>query len=155
MGRLVKGGKYVFGWSIVGKNGSITVPPEAGVSYGLHPHTKIYVLPGSKTSKGFAITTPDLIKKSVLVNMITSLPDVFHFKRLPGGFMTYNDKTVTWSKIDGRLIFRIEHPILEKYSVHAGDRLLAGRGSRYALAFIKEGKIIEEALKHPELPVFG
>jgi hypothetical protein len=36
----------------------------------------------------------------------------------------------------------------------AGDRLLAVRGSGYALGFLAQGPIYEEALQHPELEVF-
>jgi hypothetical protein len=38
--------------------------------------------------------------------------------------------------------------------VQPGDRLLMVRGSRYGLAFVAQGPIYEEALKHPELEVF-
>jgi hypothetical protein len=36
-----------------------------------------------------------------------------------------------------------------------GDRLLAARGSGLALGFVAQGPIYKEALKHPELEVFG
>ena len=39
--------------------------------------------------------------------------------------------------------------------VKPGDRLLAVRGSRYGLGFVARGPIYEEAVKHPELEVFG
>jgi hypothetical protein len=38
--------------------------------------------------------------------------------------------------------------------VKPGDKLLTVRGSRYGLAFVAQGPIYEEALKHLELEVF-
>ena len=35
MPQLVKGGKYIFGWSKVGKEGKIKIPPEAYEEYNL------------------------------------------------------------------------------------------------------------------------
>ena len=39
--------------------------------------------------------------------------------------------------------------------VQPGERLLAVRGSGRALGFVARGPIFAEALKHPELEVFG
>jgi hypothetical protein len=39
--------------------------------------------------------------------------------------------------------------------VQPGERMLAARGSGYALLFLARGPIYEEALKHPELETFA
>ena len=35
MPQLAKGGKWVFGWVLVGPHGEVTIPPEAWDEYGL------------------------------------------------------------------------------------------------------------------------
>jgi hypothetical protein len=43
----------------------------------------------------------------------------------------------------------------EAVGMQPGGRLLAVRGSGRALGFVAQGPIYEEALKHPELEIFG
>ena len=46
---------------------------------------------------------------------------------------------------------RPQQPPASHTLLWTNDDLLVGRGSGYALAFIKTGRIVEEALRHPEL----
>lgn len=43
---------------------------------------------------------------------------------------------------------------MKKYGIRAGDHLLTVRGSGLALGFIIGGPVAEEAMRHPDLPVF-
>lgn len=61
MPQLVKGGKYVFGWSKVNSEGKITIPQEAFDEYQFKSGTKAFLLPGSKRSGGFVLTTIHLL----------------------------------------------------------------------------------------------
>jgi bifunctional DNA-binding transcriptional regulator/antitoxin component of YhaV-PrlF toxin-antitoxin module len=154
MPQLVKGGKYVFGWSLVKSSGTIRVPEEARNEYRLKPNDRLYVLQASKTSKGFAITTRKLIKNSIFNETIRKIPNLFSFCLLENGYAVYENKTYTWTVMDCSGYLKIDPNILEKYSVSINDKLLVGRGSRYALAFIKQGTIVNEALKHDELTIY-
>jgi hypothetical protein len=155
MPQLVKGGKYVFGWSLVDNTGRIAIPAEAGSEYNFKSHDKILILPGSKTSKGFAITTERLIKDTIFSAILKDVADMADARKSIQGFVEKNNKTYAWSEIDEEGCFTLDPAILQQYSVYAGDKLLAGRGSGFALAFIKQGSIVEEAQKHPELELFG
>jgi hypothetical protein len=64
--RLVKGGKYVYGWSEVGTTGEIAVPSEALAEYNLTAPHEVFLLPGSGRSGGFALTAASLLKNSFL-----------------------------------------------------------------------------------------
>lgn len=88
MPRLVKGGKWVYGWVVIGPKGEMTIP---------------------------------LVERALGRGRIGE---------------------------GGQVVLRPEA------NVRPGDRLLAVRGSRYALGFVAQGPIYEEALKHPELEVF-
>jgi hypothetical protein len=60
MPRLVKGGKWVYGWVVVGRQGEITIPPEAWREFGFQAGEEAVFVPGSRRSGGFAISTPGL-----------------------------------------------------------------------------------------------
>ena len=64
MPQLVKGGKWVFGWVIVGLQGELTIPPEAWDEYGLQPGEEAVFLPGSRSSGGFGLSTPRLLARA-------------------------------------------------------------------------------------------
>ncbi|MFX0063677.1 MAG: hypothetical protein ACFFC7_16015 [Candidatus Hermodarchaeota archaeon] len=150
MPQLVKGGKYVFGWSKVGSNGKIVIPNEAREEYKLMGHKNAILMPGSKTSGGFSLTTLELVKDAhlaVIINKVRSLVS-------EGDMAEINGKCYCGVKIkeDGSFFIALE--ILKQYKIEPGDYLLAVRGSGLALGFIVQGSIIEEAKKHSEIEEF-
>ncbi|MEW6558549.1 MAG: hypothetical protein AB1349_14565, partial [Elusimicrobiota bacterium] len=62
MPRIAKGGKYVFGWSKVGKIGRIVIPKEAMKEYKFEVRERVILMSGSRRSGGFGITTLSLLK---------------------------------------------------------------------------------------------
>ncbi|MBN1120909.1 MAG: hypothetical protein JXJ17_07505 [Anaerolineae bacterium] len=129
MPQLVKGGKWVFGWTIVNPSRLITIPPAAWIEYGFQVGDKIAFLKGSKTSGGFAIG-----RMVVLTQKSTPIIDhaLAHAEIAEAG--------------------RIALP--PTINVHTGDRLLVVRGSGLALGFLIKGPIIDEAINHPEIETF-
>jgi hypothetical protein len=154
MPQLVKGGKYVFGWTFVHPDGKILIPPEAQSEYGFKANDKLIVMSGSKTSRGFAITTINKIFNTPIFNRIKQFPELYSFRNLEDGYLADGQKIYTWIFLMANGHFKIHPVVLQKFSVNTGDRLIVGRGSGLALAFIKQGTIINEALKHPELQIF-
>jgi bifunctional DNA-binding transcriptional regulator/antitoxin component of YhaV-PrlF toxin-antitoxin module len=126
MPQLAKRGKWVFGWVVVGKRRSITIPPEAYREYGFQPGDEVIFLRGSKRSGGFSI------------RRVEKIPALFEKRILARGRMA-----------------RQGHVTLPpETGVQSGDRLLAVRGSGLALGLSAQGPIYELALTHPELEVF-
>jgi bifunctional DNA-binding transcriptional regulator/antitoxin component of YhaV-PrlF toxin-antitoxin module len=126
MPRLVKGGKWVYGWVVVGPEGEIILPPEARREYGFQAEAEVLFLRGSRSSGGFGISSPGQI----------TIPLA---GRALGRGRISEDGQVT---------------VPPEIGVQPGDRLLAVRGSGRALGFVARGPIYEEALGHPELEVF-
>jgi hypothetical protein len=131
MPRLVKGGKWVFGWVVVGPEGEMPIPPEAWREYGFRVRDEAVFLPGSHRSGGFGVSTSQLM--ALLPELMTAEERVLGRSRFCDG---------------GRLTAPLE------VGLRPGDRLLAVRGSGRALGFVARGPIFEEALGHPEVPVF-
>ena len=132
MPRLVKGGKWAYGWVAVGPEGQMTIPPEAWDEFGFQAGDEAIFTPGSRRSGGFTISTPELMAEVS--------------ERLEGATM--------YVLARGRFAEGGRVTVPPEVGAKPGDRLLAVRGSRYGLGFVAQGPIYEEALKHSELEVF-
>jgi hypothetical protein len=127
MPQLVKGGKWVFGWCIVGPAGEIQIPPEAYVEYDFQPGEKVFIIRGSQRSGGVSIGRPEKIENS------------------PVKLCFIGEATID---VLGRITLPTEA------NIQPGERLLAVRGSSLALGFLQRGSIFEEALKHQGIEIF-
>ncbi len=154
MPRLVKGGKYIYGLSVVGTEGSIVIPPGAMREYGFSSGDNIILMNGSRRSGGFAITKQDIIKKSKLAVIIDAVVNVFNHTIAECEVVEHKGRLFYWTTINDSQSITLPSDTLLKFGVNAGDRLAVGRGSRLSIAFITRGPIMEECLRHPELKVF-
>jgi hypothetical protein len=132
MPRLVKGGKWTYGWVVVRPEGRITIPPEAWREFGFESGGEAILVPGSRRSGGFGVSTPERMGQAS--------------GQLRGGALCELGR--------GQFGERGQVLLPPTVDVRPGDRLLAVRGSRYALGFVARGPIYEAAIKHPELKVF-
>lgn len=129
MPQLVKGGKWVFGWVLVGFQRELTIPPEAWDEYGFQAGGEVAFLPGSRRSGGFGLSTPRLLEQ-----------------------MTGPLRTRVLAR--GRIAENGQLVVPPALGIPPGARLLAVRGSGRALGFAAQGPIYDEALKHPGLEVY-
>ena len=128
MPRLVRGGKWVYGWVIVSPEREIPIPPQAWQDYAFAVGDAIVFLRGSQSSGGFAIARAQRMAEA--------------FGPLGAG-----------RRVLGRGVFAAQGSAALPSAVQAGpgDRLLAVRGSGLGLGFVARGPIYDEALRHPEL----
>jgi len=126
MPQLAKRGKWVFGWVVVGRQRTITIPPDAYREYGFQAGDEVIFLRGSKRSGGFSM------------GRVEKIPPLFEKRILARGRVTRQ----------GRVNLPLET------GAQPGDELLAVRGSGLALGLSAQGPIYELALNHPELEVF-
>lgn len=153
MPQLVKGGKYTFGWSRVGKKGRIGVPPEALEEYGLQESETLILVPGSQTSGGFGLGTPDSMAESPLGAVADLLSKPGESQASAGEVLWHRQKPYCWVELRNGGV-TLPPTALEAYGVRPGDTLLVIRGSGLAIAFAVRGPIVEEARNHGELEVF-
>ncbi len=152
MPQIVKGGKYVYGWSKVGTKGRIVIPHEALQEYKLTGSQNAILLPGSKRSGGFGLTTPELLKDSPLAVIVNKNPQLGKFQIPEGEPVEIDGKPYCWVRIHSGTI-TVPLKTLARYQISPGDLLLSVRGSGIALGFPVRGPIIEEAKTH-EIEVF-
>lgn len=152
MPQIVKGGKYVFGWSKVGTDGKIVIPPEAAEEYNLTACTKVIVIPGSKRSGGFGLTTVERLQNTPLTGIANAFSQAdVHIPEAK--VVEINGKPYCWVELHDNSI-TIPGETLKNYGVNPGDLLLSARGSHVALGSLVKGPIIEEAKTHDEIEVF-
>jgi hypothetical protein len=130
MPQLVKGGKWVFGWTVVGPAGEVRIPPEAYAEYGFQTGEPIVFLSGSQRSGGFAVARRERLAGS----------------QVPLARRAIGEGTVV---VSGRVTFP------HGTGLQAGERLLVVRGSGLALGFVQRGPIYEKAMLHPDIEVFS
>jgi hypothetical protein len=128
MPQLVKGGKWVFGWVMVGPQGELAVAPEAWDEYDFQAGDEVLFIAGSQRSGGFGLSHARLLAE------VTAPLQV---------------RVLAHGHVDekGRLV------VPPDVGVNPGNRLLAVRGSSWALGFVVRGPIYDEALQHPELEI--
>jgi hypothetical protein len=128
MPQLAKGGKWVFGWVVVGKNCEISIPPEAYTEYGFQLGETVLIMRGSRRSGGIALGRVEKLMNSPLRSRFI-------------GQTTMGDGQ--------RATLPPEAGILP------GERLLVVRGSGLALSFLQRGPIYDEAIRRPEIEIFN
>jgi len=143
--QLVKGGKHAYAWSKVSNKGKISLPNEAVTEYNLLTWDKVILMPGSKRSGGFGLTSVELLEKSALRGILEGSPQLAKFQINEGETVEIKGKRYCWVKMskDGSIIVPV--CTLKEYGVNLGDRLLSVRGSCLALGFIIKGPIMDEA----------
>ena len=153
MPQLVKGGKFVFGWSEVRRNGSITIPPKAIDEYGFDSDQNVILISGSGTSGGFGLTTKGKLANSAFSDIVTTNPELFSYRIPAGTPVSYSSKIYCWTYLSGNHI-EVPPGMLELYGIHPGNMLLTVRGSSLALGFIVRGPLFKEAVKHDGIEIF-
>lgn len=154
MPQLVKGGKHVFAWTLVGQVGEIRIPPEALAEYKLRHQAQLYLMPASRTSGGFVVGERGRILDSPIGSLINAHHELRSCRVPEGESILLGSNRYCWVTLrEGCIV--VPTSTLRFYDVYAGSRLLAVRGSGLAISHIVRGPIVEEAKKHPEIEVFS
>jgi len=158
MPRLVKGGKYVFGWTTIRENGNVLIPDEAFAEYHFKASDPVIIMSGSKTSGGFSVLTTGALEASEIGQRIF---ETLGYSKESGSFFTTGldvkrtgPRYICWTEIDHGHCIRLSTRFMEAIGINTANKLLVAMGSGLGPAFISRGPIYEEALKHPYLQVF-
>ncbi|MFW9937586.1 MAG: hypothetical protein ACFFD5_08045 [Candidatus Thorarchaeota archaeon] len=154
MPQLVKGGKYIFGWTIIKENRKIIIPEEAYFEYKFDKDKNGILISGSKASGGFGLSSKRLMEKSPIGKLLEPFAELTKYQLKEGEIVKIKEKKYSWTTIFKDKSFMISESALKSFKIKINQKLLVGRGSGLALAFIAKGPIYEEARKHPELITF-
>ena len=154
MPQIVKGGKYLFGWSKVAPQGKIKIPPEAFDEYKLKLDENVIIFSGSKSSGGFGLSSVRILKTSVMKDFIDKNRALINYEIPEGEIIKFKNRKFCWLKIHDDRSILLPEQILNTFGIKKNSSVLSGRGSHLAIAFITKGPIFNEAIKHPEIRIF-
>ncbi|NLA11830.1 MAG: hypothetical protein GX883_06890 [Firmicutes bacterium] len=86
MPQVSKGGKYIFGYSLIGQELDIQLPPQAMREYDITLEGKVYLITGSKTSGGFNVTRKGLLLPSKIGGVLIERPALMNYELAEGEF---------------------------------------------------------------------
>ena len=151
MPQIRKGGKYVFGWSIIKDDFSIQFPVEAITEYDICSEGKIFLITGSKTTGGFAVSKKALIENSIFNNVFIEYNDLGNYNTKEGDFFQYKSRKYTWVTINNEGKIFLNKNILNNLSLEINDKLLSIRSSNIAFMMGVKGTLIDEANNYSEI----
>lgn len=150
MPQLVKGGKYVFGWTTIKDDLQIRIPDEAFDEYELIKTDKIILMSGSKASGGFGICAPDSVVKSKigdhLIRLIGYIEKTDTFTTGNREIVKSGDRLICWTYLNKEKYFSLSDELISLLNLKTGDKLLVVRGSGIGPGFVARGIIYNEAL---------
>ena len=150
-----KGGKFIFGKSLIRENGSLQLPEQAVREYDIASEGKVYLFTGSKSTGGFCVTRKGLLAPSKLGHILEETPSLKDYAAEQGGFVRYKGRSYAWAEISegGRIV--LSDAMLAFLRLERGMKLLAIRSSDIAFTMGAYGRLVEESMRHEdEIPVY-
>lgn len=159
MPQMSKGGKFIFGKSVIRKDGTIQFPVQAIEEYNITSESKVYLFTGSKKTGGFCVTRKGLLYPSKLGHILKEIPPLFEYASKRGEFIKYKGRSYCWIDIshDGKITVTDE--MMNFLEIVPGMELLSIRSSNIAFTMGAKGPLLEKAEKYESLyegsiPVF-
>ena len=145
MPQLNKGGKFIFGLSVIHPNLTIHFPPQALSEYDAARDGKIIIFTGSKITGGFCVTTYSLLSNSKLKHILEEYPELRDCQLSEGEFIQYKGRKYAWLGIDKSGVIKIPQSTLSVLNLQSGMELLSIRSSDIAFTMGAKGPLLEKA----------
>ncbi|ORX82582.1 hypothetical protein BCR32DRAFT_244015 [Anaeromyces robustus] len=155
MPQMNKGGKFIFGKSLIRDNGILQFPTQAIKEYNIIDEGKIYLFTGSKSTGGFCVTRKGLLEPSKLSHILTDTPRLKDYTSKPGEFIKYKGRSYAWVNITKNGEIELTDEMMSFLKLKPGMKLLSIRSSNIAFTMGAKGPLIKESFKHEkEIPLF-
>lgn len=148
MPQLSKGGKFIFGRSIIRPDGGVRLPPQAAGEYGVAAGGKVYLFTGSKSTGGFCVTRRELLEPSALGHILREMPRLREYAAPAGEFLPYKGRSYCWLPVSSSGELRLPESALAFLSLAPGMPLLAIRSSDIAFTMGARGPLVEKAERY-------
>ena len=145
MPQIAKGGKFVYGKSLIREGLRIQFPPQAVAEYDITAEGKIYLFTGSKSTGGFCVTRKGLLYPSKIGNILQDTPALLHYELQEGEFVPYKGRFYCWVKILPEGMITLPRPTAALLQVETGMALLSIRSSDIAFTMGAKGPLLEKA----------
>lgn len=144
MPQVTKGGKYIFGWSIVGDTGLVALPAMAVEEYSIDCEQKVVLFTGSKKTGGFCVTRVGLLQQSP-IPILNDHPELESYQTAEGTFFSYKGRKYGWVSITKPGLIQLTKEMMDVLQISPGTKLLSIRGSCYAFVMGARGPLLERA----------
>ena len=148
MPQMNKGGKFIFGKSLIRDGGTIQFPEQAIQEYDITSEGKIYLITGSKKTGGFCVTRKGLLATSKLGHILSDNPQLRDYASKEGAFIKYKGRGYTWVKINEEGKIFLSDEVMQYLKLKKDMKLLSIRSSDIAFTMGAYGPLLEESLKH-------
>ena len=151
MPQMNKGGKFIFGKSLIRHDLTIHLPSQALAEYNATSEGKVYLFTGSKVTGGFCVTRKGLLEPSKLGHILTDNPALQNYQTAEGEFV----KSYCWVNISENGIIQLNQQILDFLNLKIGMELLSIRSSDIAFTMGATGPLLERADNYEgEIPLY-
>ncbi|WWR16086.1 hypothetical protein V1224_01110 [Lachnospiraceae bacterium JLR.KK008] len=145
MPQMNKGGKFIFGKSLIRDDLTIHLPTQALTEYNATIEKKVYLFTGSKITGGFCVTRKGLLEPSKLGHILTDNPALLNYQTAEGEFVKYKGRSYCWVNISENGIIQLNQQILVFLNLKIGMELLSIRSSDIAFTMGTTGPLLERA----------
>lgn len=155
MPQMNKGGKFIFGQSLIREDGTVLFPSLAVKEYDITAEGKVYLFTGSKITGGFCVTRKGLLLPSKLGHILEETPELLNYLAEPGEFIKYKGRFYCYADIskDGKIV--LTNDMMSFLKLEAGMMLLSIRSSDIAFTMGAKGPLLEKAENYEgEIPLF-
>ena len=155
MPQMNKGGKFIFGASVIRPDGRVQLPPQAVDEYRIASEGKVYLFTGSKMTGGFCVTRQGLLLPSKLGHILTGTPALLNYEIPAGAFLPYKGRAYCWAAISASGEIALSEEMLSFLHLEPDMRLLCIRSSDIAFTMGAKGPLLEKAAHFDgEIPLF-
>ena len=155
MPQMNKGGKFIFGKSLIRDDLTIHLPTQALTEYNATSEKKVYLFTGSKITGGFCVTRKGLLEPSKLGHILTDNPALLNYQTAEGEFIPYKGRSYCWVNISENGVIQLSQQIMDFLNLKVGMELLSIRSSDIAFTMGAAGPLLERAENYAgEIPLY-
>lgn len=145
MPQMNKGGKFIFGKSLIREDLTIHLPPQALTEYNATAEGKVYLFTGSKITGGFCVTRRGLLEPSELGHILMDNPALQNYQTAEGEFIKYKGRSYWWVNISETGVIQLNQKMVDFLNLDIGMELLSIRSSNIAFTMGAKGPLLEKA----------
>lgn len=154
MAVAAKGGRYFYAWSTILSDGSFFLPDQALQEYRIQSDSKIILMSGRNTSRGFSVLCKELIPNSPLAPIFAAATPLQNFSIREGQTVTVKERTFCWAYLNGEQYIKIPLSTWEQFGLEPGDRLLCLRATHLGFNNLLEGPYVDQARQVRDILVY-
>ena len=150
-----KGGKFIFGKSLIREDLTIQLPPQALTEYNATANGKIYLFTGSKITGGFCVTRKGLLEPSKLGHILSDNPTLQSYQTAEGEFIKYKGRSYCWVSISDTGVIQLNQKMLDFLNLEIRMELLSIKSSDIAFTMGAKGPLLEKSENYDgKIPIY-